>query len=362
MLASLRRTLGIVSVAAAAVMSAPVHAGPYSSMVVFSDSLSDTGNVRSLTTAVFGPGAAFPVYPGAEGRFSNGPVWVETLAAGLGLAADAAPSNLIFNGATVSAIGVPGGQNYAYGGARTGLGGSAGPTTGLLGQLIAWNGSVFDPTSGLTRAADSAALYVVTAGGNDMRDFRSGASGALSPVAAATNIANSVALLAQAGARNFLIGNLPDLGKTPEAAALGLQLESTAATQAFNLALAAALGSFEAAFLGLTGIDLNLHLLDLYGLNEVVYADATSNGGAIYGITNVSTPCLSRGAISGQYFAPDATASNCASSSFSDDLHPSAAAHAILGLAALRAVPEPAAIWLAIFALGALTLTRRRRA
>ena len=74
-----RRLFATAALAAATA----AHAGPFSDMVVFGDSLSDTGNVASLTTAVFG--STFPAYPGAVGRFSNGPVWVETLAAGLGL-------------------------------------------------------------------------------------------------------------------------------------------------------------------------------------------------------------------------------------------------------------------------------------
>src|SRR5262249_12347175 len=130
----------------------------------------------------------FPNYPAAPGRFSNGPVWTEYLAAGLGHPGASAPSNLIFNGTAVVPIGPQGGHNYAFGGARTGLGGAAGATTGLFGELIAWNGSVFGQA--LTRAADPNALYVVVAGPNDIRDFRSGAAGALTPAQAAANVVN----------------------------------------------------------------------------------------------------------------------------------------------------------------------------
>ena len=97
---------------------------PYSNLVFFGDSLSDTGNVLSLTTAFAPP--PFPNFPGAPGRFSNGPVWTEYLASGLGFASASNPSNLLFTGTSVVPIGPPGGQNFSYGGARTGLGGGRG--------------------------------------------------------------------------------------------------------------------------------------------------------------------------------------------------------------------------------------------
>src|SRR5262249_42011574 len=75
---------------------------PFSEVVVFGDSISDTGNVFLFTDGV----AAGPPY--FEGRFSNGPVWVEVLAQGLGLPAPA-PS-------------LSGGTNSAWGRAQTGPG------------------------------------------------------------------------------------------------------------------------------------------------------------------------------------------------------------------------------------------------
>ena len=80
------------------------QAGPYSNLYVFGDSLSDTGNL-SFATGGAVPGTAQPYF---NGRFSDGPVWVETMAAHLGLAGDAAPLHL-------------GGKNFAFAGARTGV-------------------------------------------------------------------------------------------------------------------------------------------------------------------------------------------------------------------------------------------------
>ncbi len=336
----------------------------FTSMVVFGDSLSDTGNVRSLTSAFSPP--AFPNFSGAPGRFSDGPVWVETLAAGLGLPLGSQNSNQLLTGSGVVSIGAPGGQNYAYGGARTGLGGVVGPTTGLLGQLAAWNGAAF--ASSLSRAADPNALYVVLAGANDLRDARSAfSSNSLADDAArdaaaantAQNITNLVGLLAQAGARHFLVSNLPDLGRTPEAVALGLVAPSSAITLDFNANLTADIVGLEALFFAGTGVDLDIRMMDLYGLNEAIIADAQNNGGTQYGITNATTPCITPVAPNA-YFFPGSVGVNCATAVYSDNLHPSASAHALIGQLALNTVPEAGSLALMGLGLLALGLLRRR--
>lgn len=328
---------------------------PYSDLVFFGDSLSDTGNVLSLSTAFAPP--AFPTFPGAEGRFSNGPVWTEALAASLGFPGNAAPSNLLFAGAPgVIPIGAQGGDNFAYGGARTGLSGTAGATTGLLGQLIAWNGSVFGAS--LSRTADPNALYVLLAGANDMRDARSAFSGnaaadiagrSAAAGAAATNIVNTMGLLAQAGARHFLVGNLANLGRTPEAAGLGLVAPSTDASLRFNAALALGLNQLDSFFLGATGIDLDIRSFDLFGLSEAL----GQNPGA-FGISNVTAPCINPVA-PGAYFFPGSTDINCSVSAFSDDLHPTALVHQLMGKIAFNAaVPLPGSLGLMLLALAML--------
>ena len=76
-------------------------AGPLREVVVFGDSLSDSGNVFVATEAVLAE--AIPVSPPYfQGRFSNGPVWVDILAEKLGL--QLRPF-------------LQGGTNFAFGGA-----------------------------------------------------------------------------------------------------------------------------------------------------------------------------------------------------------------------------------------------------
>jgi outer membrane lipase/esterase len=321
---SLLRTIASsLLLATAALIHLPSHAATYSSLYVFGDSLSDTGNLFIATGGALPP-AGQPYF---NGRFSNGPLWVETLAAGLGLAADAAPS-------------LAGGNNYAFAGARTD---TSSTPPGILAQL----GGLWAPAH---PTADPDALYVVAGGGNDMRDARSAASTDASRQAAAAaavgNLFNSVALLASSGAKHVLISNLADLGGTPEAALLGLVANSTDVTLRFN----ALVTTLEAALEGLfTGLDVVM--LDMYGLNEAIRNDALNNGGAVYGITNVVAPCA------GFTFSLGVP---CDVSLFSDALHPSARAHRLLGDAALKLVPVPGTAVLLISGILIAVQLRRR--
>lgn len=87
--------------------AAAVHAGPtFSRMVVFGDSLSDTGNTRNVVGANSGLIANLAGY-GNNGRFSNGVLWHETMAPLIGESV-----------ATASRVAGPNNYNYAYGGAR----------------------------------------------------------------------------------------------------------------------------------------------------------------------------------------------------------------------------------------------------
>jgi outer membrane lipase/esterase len=299
----------------AALMAGPAGAASFSNAYFFGDSLSDTGNALVLTNG------ATPVSPYLTGRFSDGPVWVEYLAAGIGHAGAATAS-------------LQGGNNYAIGGARTAAG-----QTSLLNQVGGFVGAM--------PALDANALYVVVAGGNDMRDARSGDPANIGAAAAAAtdNLKTAIGLLAGKGARHVLVANLPDLGATPEAFALGLTGVSTQATNAFNALMGGVVSHGQ-------GLGLTMSFFDLAGLASAVRTDALTNGGGVYGITNVMTPC---GAFQGS------VGISCSVSQFSDALHPSGISHQMMGAAAIAAVPEPETYGLMALGLGVVAAVARRR-
>jgi len=101
-------------------------ASQYSTIYAFGDSLSDAGN---LHVATFG---ALPLPPYSNGRFTNGPVWVQDLSQALGLG-PVTPCLL-------------GGNDFVFGSAQTGatLVHTATPI-GLPGQLSAFEAAVPTP-------------------------------------------------------------------------------------------------------------------------------------------------------------------------------------------------------------------------
>src|SRR5271156_6305416 len=87
----------LIAVLLSAVGAAARAATPsYDALYVFGDSYCDVGNLFLAT------GGAEPPAPYYNGRFSNGPIWIEHVAGGLGL--PMAPS-------------LAGGTDYAFGGA-----------------------------------------------------------------------------------------------------------------------------------------------------------------------------------------------------------------------------------------------------
>ena len=166
----------------------------FSAEYVFGDSLSDVGNVY------LGVGGLEPASPYVNGQFSNGPVWVQDLAARLGLPA-LTPS-------------LAGGTDYAFGGATTGL-----PPRTIRRSPISsnrWACSFRAP-----RSAPSSALYTFSIGANDLFAILPGSTPISRQQEAAASRrgsgggGGSRSTLAAAGAKDLVLFDVPDLGLTP---------------------------------------------------------------------------------------------------------------------------------------------------
>lgn len=286
----------VVGLALLLMTAMPAAAGPFSSLVVFGDSLSDVGNIDNVTPFFF-------KYPGRyyyQGRFSNGPVWVEALATGLGLPAIAASTD--------------GGNDFAYGGAQT-----AG-TDGFFGAYVSdVNEQVTQYLS--TRTVDPSGLYLVFAGANDLVG---GQTNVNLPV---NQLTSDIGRLIAAGARQFLIPNLPPLGYTPK-----FNVNSTTLAQYnmrsanFNTALASALDNLAAGNAALT-----FHRFDVFGL----FGQALANPAA-FGLTNVIDPAAPGLEPGDSSYNTTLIVAEPNKYLFWDDLHPTTAVHSILAAHALE--------------------------
>jgi len=240
---SLRSALGAGAIACA--LYSGVASAQYSNVYVFGDSLSDAGQY----------GARFTTNPGLTA--------FEYLAQRYGYSPR--PS-------------FTGGNDFAQGGARVNAAGATVPPN-------VPNLSVAQQVSQLLARGplDSGALYAIQGGGNDIQDLLLQAAGGRITQAqlqagvaqAATDLAMQVGRLRAAGAQNIVLQNVPDLGKTPRAAALGAQATLTALSGLFNSTLDAALSAGNQPV-----VQANIFGL----LNEFIANPAA------YGFTNVTVP------------------------------------------------------------------------
>ncbi len=294
-------------------------AGDFTGLVIFGDSLSDPGNYfvafKTLSRQPFDP---IPVAPYAIGghHFSNGATWAERLADDLHLPTAGAP-----------ALRTPGVfTNYAVGRARARAGApvfSAYDLSTQVGQFLADFGG----------RASSDSLYVLWIGANDLDDALNALASDPSEVtsigileAAATAVANNVQTLWEAGARTFLIPNLPDLAITPAVRALGpaAQFAATQLTAAYNAALDQAVSAAQAL------PQIQFVRLDINAL----FADVLAAPAAA-GLTNVDDSCLTFGVTGHAICAtPDRYL-------FWDGIHPTTTGHDIIADAAFVAISAP---------------------
>lgn len=286
-----------------------VSQAAFADIFFFGDSTTDSGNVY---TATFG---TYPPAPYYNGRLSNGPVYAERLAPMYGFA-PAIPSLL-------------GGNNFAFGGAWT----AGGPLVPGLRQQIDMYLAEHAPSS--------QHLYVLWAGANDLLD------GQTDPTIPAANMAANVAALASAGARKFVILNVPPLDQTPRFSGTPQESAVAAWVAGYNTSLALGLAALAPTLpAGTSVLPFDTHDL---------FADIIADPSA-FGLTNVTDPAFTTNPI-------PSIVPNPGEYLFWDTIHPTTAAHHLLATRLVATippamVPEPATLTLL---LALTTLTRRPR-
>ena len=261
---------------------------PITELYVFGDSLSDTGMVFRATGGMYPPN---PTY--FQGRYSNGRVWIEYLAESL---------HLSFKQT----------HNFAYGGSITGsVGNSYVPS--LINQVQSFMQTY--------QHTNPDALYVLWAGAND---YLQGVSSATIPVKNVTTAINS---LTDVGAKKILVANLPDLGQLPTTRNSTNSVSLSTLTQAHNQGLRRSLKVLRNEHFDLEIVVLDANTLYQDAMSARGYANANPTA---FNFTNVISSCLSS----------DRTCSNPDQFLFWDGIHPTAAAHRIIGETAFSTIQQ----------------------
>lgn len=315
----------LVAVSALLLSGANAWAAPFTSLYAFGDSLSDAGASPSAVMSLYktlgnncDPTHLCPPY--FDGRISNGPVASEQLA------------NALFPGSVTSTNF----RSYAVAGAGSGDQNSGFNLGGVL-ELPGMRQEFDQYKSDSSGVADPNGLYFIWGGGNDYLTSDS-------PVTAAQNIGGYVSELVAAGARHFLVPNLPDLSLNPfisgESAAT--QAEARGFSIVFNTELATQLNNIDSNFPA-----ADIFRFDTYSFFNNVVADP-----AAYGFVNPQDECLSA------MFIP---CGNPDAHLYWDDFHPTTRAHGILASEFAAAVPEPEVAAMLIMGLAVVGFAARAR-
>ncbi|MFQ5579311.1 MAG: SGNH/GDSL hydrolase family protein, partial [Nitrospiria bacterium] len=242
-----------------------VSAHAFTDLIIFGDSLEDTGNFASL------PHISLPPFPFFMGRITNGPVAVDILADGLGLSAES----------SFHLIGPEVGTNYAVVSARA-------HTTGPIDLHNQVSAFLYNHLGD----APSDALYIIGFGGNDLRDARDAMNEATAELIIKDTvemIVMNIRRLVEAGARTIIVLNLPDIGAIPETRLISEMIgdkslieKTTKSTLRFNNRLSKRSRKVEKEF----GIDLIE--FDTFALFKDILEDS-----AALGFTDTTHACFS---------------------------------------------------------------------
>jgi len=311
---SLQRTNAALCLLAALLLALPTAAAraqgttqaDYSTIVVFGDSLSDTGNAAHLTEAKYGFRIPGPLGDYTDGRFTDGydtlppainyfGVWVEQLAASL-------PSKPEIKNS------LDGGTDYAYGDATTGKGTtvfSFGPSDVYSVNVDNIGQQITDYLSTHPKITKKT-LFVVWGGANDLLQ----ATSSIDVIDAGINQTLNIQRLIDAGATQFLVLNLPPLGLIPRLnGSPSAAATATEASTVYNDVLAGGVALLRDFYWYKS---LKISQLDVFTLfDKIVAAPAT------FSLANVTSSSQAMPVDPDMYL-------------FWDDLHPTTHGHNIL--------------------------------
>ena len=289
------------------------HAVDYTSIVIFGDSLSDTGNVADLAEAKYGFRFPGPLFDYTDGRFTDGAdteppaesysgVWIEQLAA-------------TFPSKPKIKASLDGGTDYAYGFAFTGAGTSVftfGPYAVNVNNI---GKQITDYLATHPKITDKT-LFVVWGGANDLLN----ATTEDEVIDAGINQTLNIQRLIDAGATQFIVPNLPPLGLVPRLnGSPTTSVPATEAAELYNEVLGGGIAL-------LRDFDFPRHLklsqLDVFALFNKIVADP-----AKYALVNVTD--------SSQGIAVDPD-----TYLFWDGLHPTTHGHNILATTAAKLIAK----------------------
>jgi phospholipase/lecithinase/hemolysin len=310
--------VSLASVTAVAQQALPA----FTQIVLFGDSLSDTGNDRVRTKAKSSNTIDYPshTFNYANGRFSNDDqtdpashtyfgVWHEQLAR-------------TFLGLQPATFSLGGGLNYAFGGSRTTNGThQETPVSTPFGDVtitVDDMGKQMDDYLA-SHVIDPNALYIVWGASNDFRTDDSSAN-VTATAARATALVNRIA---QAGAQYILVPNITPLGILPRYRSEPARITAlNADAAAYRTELDANLTALESN-LATQGLTPTMYRVDMWWDTVRVLSN-----GPHFGFTNITSPCQGSNNSPDQYL-------------FWDDVHPTTAAHFGLARTAFEAMTNP---------------------
>jgi phospholipase/lecithinase/hemolysin len=307
-----RRALAVAAASAATVFLVSCSGSDgevpplFQTMVAFGASTTDNGNACDLQ-----PTNCPPSPPYASGRASNGPLWVDAVAARYG--ASAVPSR-------------KGGTNYAYGDARTGT--VPGVTTPpSVPSMVAQVEQYLQRSAYQSSPQTLFVVDTITVGNNIVDALTLAQTNPNAPAAvitqAVTDIVGIMQRLYASGGRHILVSNSTNIGRTPRAQALGAAAvaATTQMSGLFNGALAQQITILKANSPG-----LNVYVVDIFTLSEQAATNPAS-----FGLTNGTQACFNT-------VPAPSVCSNPTGYFYWDSFHPTQAVGAIVAQRAIAAM------------------------